>query len=195
MAAISVRHLPEESELTPPGPGGPSYIRGGRGADVDSRIIGRVLLGCGIVALDILVAVLSVAALRQNGRLNRLHREGVAVKVTVTGCQGVASGTGTTVSGYSCRGTFTLDGGRYNEVIDGTSAQYHPGATIRAVTVPGDPKLLSAAKSVTGEHSTWHPFITPAIALVLLIGLSAGPLVVRRRRAKFLNGPAGTRRP
>jgi hypothetical protein len=172
--------------------GGPSYIRGGRGVDVESRTIGRALFAGGVVVLVILVAVLGVEAVRQNSRAERLHRDGVAVQVTVTSCLGVASGTGTTESGYSCRGTFTLDGRSYNEVIGGSVALHHAGDTIRAVTVSGDPKLLTVARSAMVEPSKWHAFIPPAIPLILLIGLSAVPLIARRNRAKPNRNPASS---
>jgi hypothetical protein len=112
-----------------------------------------------------------------------LQQHGVPVEVTVTGCVGLASGTGATEAGFNCRGTFTLAGHSYNEVIGGTTDLYPPGTTLQAVAVPGDPALLSTARAVANAHSSWEAFITPGILLAVLL-LAVVVIVWRTRRSR-----------
>jgi hypothetical protein len=155
------------------------YIRGG-GVEIDSRRATRVVVGFCLVVLVALVIFLTLSAVSKNASIGRLQRHGVPVDVTVTSCVALASGTGATITGYTCRGTFTLHGHRYNEVIGG-SIDLHPvGQTLHAVTDPGDPSTLSTARAVRTTHRSWTAFIPAAIALVLLVLVLA--LVLRRHR-------------
>jgi hypothetical protein len=88
-------------------------------------------------------------------------------------------GSGSNAIGYSCRGSFTLAGHRYNEAIPGTTARTL-GSRFRAVAVPGDPALLSPVGTVAAEHASAKVFILPAILLAVL-ALLIGGLVLRRR--------------
>jgi hypothetical protein len=152
------------------------YIRARAGGEVDARQVGRVLA---IIALVVMVAVViatTVGAANQNSVQTRLQRDGVPVEVTVTGCEGVSSGIGQALIYDICRGDYTFDGHRYNEVIGGNRAAHPVGQKLRAVTVPGHPALLSTADAVARTFSPWTPFITPialaastvALALVLI---------------------------
>jgi hypothetical protein len=95
---------------------------------------------------------------------------------------GELGGSGSNPAGYSCRGSFTLDGRRYNEPIPGNSL-HPPGAVLRAVAVPGDPALVITARMLDGEHTSGKVFILPAVLLVVL-ALVVGLLVRRRRRIR-----------
>jgi N-acetyltransferase len=105
----------------------------------------------------------------------------------------VASGTGETVYGYDCTGTFTLDGHTHTAAIRGNNVSHTTGAVIDGVTDPGDPSILSTAAAVSKSHSSWAPFISPAIALVLLIAAVALTMWrihrLRGRPAAVLDGP------
>jgi hypothetical protein len=150
----------------------------GAGVAVDGRRIGRVVVALCLVALAVLVTLLYVAGAQKNSQITRLRQQGVAVTVTVTRCLGLMGGSGSNLAGYSCRGTFTVDGRRYNEVIPGNT--FHaPGATLQAVTVPGDPALLSTPGTLENERASWRVFILPTSLLVILVIL-AGALVLRR---------------
>jgi uncharacterized protein len=158
-----------------------AYIRGGAGLAVDPRKAIRVLVGLLLVVLAVLVVVLGIQATHQNSRMSRLQQHGVPVDAVVTGCVGLASGTGATEAGFICRGTFSVDGRRYNEVIEGTQNLYPTGAVVHAITVPGDPALLSTAHAVATAHASWRAFITPGILLVVLLLASALALWRARR--------------
>lgn len=152
----------------------------GAGVDIDARRVVRVIVGLCLLGLAILTVALFLAGVHRNAQITQLRQHGVRVEVTVTGCIGLAGGSGSNLAGYACRGAFTIGGHRYTENIPG-STFYAPGATIRSVTVPGDPALLSPVRSVDNEHTSWRVFILPTILLVVLV-LCVAALLVRRRR-------------
>jgi len=170
----------------PPDQAGPAtgrgYIRGGGGVEVASSRVAAVLVGAAVVVLVALAVVLAVEAIAQNSRIDRLRSSGVAVDVTVSSCLGMASGTGITESAYQCRGTFTIGGHSYNEVIDGSTDLHPVGATLRAVTVPGDPATLSTAAAVAAMRSSWTVFAAPAGLVVLALVILG--LVLWRARSR-----------
>ena len=154
-------------------------LRGAR-VDVDGRRVGRVVGGALLVTLAVLTVVLFVVGAQKNSQIERLRQNGVAVKVTVSGCRALMGGSGSNLVGYACQGTFSLGGHHYSEAIPGTTL-YAPGTSLRAVSVPGDPGLLSTASSVAADHPSWRVFIVPTCLLVVLAVL-VGALVLRRRR-------------
>lgn len=160
--------------------GQPITILRGAGVEVDGRRVGRVVVAVCLVTLAVLVVVLFLAGVQRNAQITRLRQSGVAVKVTVSGCLGLMGGSGSNLVGYQCRGTFTSDGHRYSESIPGDT--FHaPGATLRAVTVPGDPALLSTVRSLATERPSWRVFILPT-SLLIVLALLVGALAYRRRR-------------
>jgi hypothetical protein len=160
------------------GPGGTrpddsSYLRGVRVAEVDTGRVVRVLIAVCVVAVVILATILTISAARQNSRLSTLRSRGVPVTVTVTGCLGISSGIGMAVEYWECRGTYTLAGQSYTEVIGGSRARLREGQTVPAIAVPGDPALLSTAAVAARSHSDWSPYVTPMI----LVGVTATVIV------------------
>ncbi len=154
----------------------------GASVKVDARSVGRFAVGLCLVALGVLVIVLFVAGAQKNAQITSLRQHGVPVEVTVSGCLGQLGGSGSNAAGYACRGTFALDGHRYNDAIPGNTL-YPPGTTLRAVTVPSDPALLSTARAVASEHSSSAVFFLPTILLVAL-ALVVGALIYRRRHLR-----------
>ena len=158
----------------------------GAAVQIDARRLAQVLVIIVVATLAVLVVVFTVVGLDKNHQIDQLRNDGVAVNVTVTGCQGLLGGSGSNGAGYACRGTYGLDGHRYNEQLPGT-ALHAPGTVIRAVAVPGDPALVSPVSVVDAEHSSATVFILPAVLLVLLVAILT---VVLRRRAKRAGGNA-----
>jgi len=158
-----------------------SYIRGAGGVEVEGRRVALFLVALLILILAALVIPLTVLAAEQNSRISRLQSHGVAVNVTVTGCLGMASGTGITESGYQCRGTFTLDGHPHNDVISGSNVLLPVGQPLRADTVRGDPSILYAAGAAATMRSSWKAYTLPAILLVVLIAALITWCVLRAR--------------
>jgi hypothetical protein len=161
-----------------------------RGATVqiDRRRLTQVLVGIVVATLAVLVVVLTVVGINKNHQIDQLHNQGIAVNVTITTCQGLLGGSGSNGAGYACRGTYGLDGRRYNEQLPGT-ALHAPGTVIRAIAVPGDPALVSPVSVVKAQHSSATVFILPAVLLVLLVAVLI--VVLLRRRGK--TGGAGAR--
>lgn len=86
----------------------------GAGVEVDVRRVARVGGVVCLGALSVLAVTLLLAGVEKNAQITRLRQRGVPVTVTMTGCIGLAGGSGSNLAGYECRGTFRLDGRRYN---------------------------------------------------------------------------------
>jgi hypothetical protein len=117
----------------------------------------------------------------KNQQTDRLHSQGVPVTVTVTSCLGLLGGSGSNAAGYSCHGTYTLQGHTYNESLPGSSF-HRPGTTIDAVAVPGDPALVSPVAIVEAQHSSASVFVLPAVLGGVLVILVVALVVQARRR-------------
>jgi hypothetical protein len=150
----------------------------GAGVDVEVRRVVRAVVGLGLAALAALVIVLVVAGVEKNAEITRLRHHGVVVEATVSACRGLLGGSGSNAAGYDCSGTFSLDGRRYNEALPGNSLRA-PGSSLRVVTVPGDPGLVSTVGAVATGRTTLRVFIAPTIGFVIL-GLSVAVVLERR---------------
>jgi hypothetical protein len=158
----------------------------GAGVQIDGRQAARVLVAITLVTLAVLVVVFAIIGSDKNHQIDQLHDQGVAVQVTVTSCQGLLGGSGSNGAGYTCRGTYALQGHRYNELLPGT-ALHAPGATIRAVAVPGDPALVSPVSIVDSEHTSASVYVLPGILLVVLAAILV-LLALRRRHRPQVGG-------
>jgi hypothetical protein len=146
----------------------------------DGRRVARILVGIVLATLAVLVVAFTVVGIHKNQQIDQLRHNGVPVTFTVTGCLGLLGGSGSNAAGYSCHGTYVLDGHRNSERLPG-SVFHAPGARIKAVAVPGDPALVSPVSIVDTEHSSGSVFILPAVLLAILV-LMVGGLWLRRRR-------------
>jgi hypothetical protein len=140
-------------------------------------------MALGLVGLAVLVVILFLAGAHKNSQITELRQHGVPVEVRVSGCLGLLGGSGSNQAGYSCRGTFTLDGRSYNEVVPG-NILHPPGTMLRAVTVRSDPHLLDTARALANEHSSPKVFILPAVLLAVFILLAVALVLVHRRRQR-----------
>jgi hypothetical protein len=172
----------DEATMTAAGaaPDEPVATLRGAGVRADPRCVGRVLGGLCAVAIVVTAGILLVAGAHQNAQIAQLRTHGVPVTVSVTGCVGLMGGSGSNAAGYACRGTFFFDGRRYNEPLPGNTL-YPPGATFRAVTVPGDPALVSTPGAVARERASNRVFIVPVLLLVAPAVLVAAVTAARRR--------------
>ena len=140
-------------------------------------------MALGLVGLAVLVVILFLAGAHKNSQITELRQHGVPVEVRVSGCLGLLGGSGSNQAGYSCRGTFTLDGRSYNEVVPG-NILHPPGTMLRAVTVRSDPHLLDTARALANEHSSPKVFSLPAVLLAVFILLAVALVLVHRRRQR-----------
>jgi hypothetical protein len=153
----------------------------GAGVQVDGRRVARVAIGIVLATLAVGAIIFTIVGVHTNQQDDRLHHDGVPVTFTVTGCLGLLGGSGSNAAGYSCHGTYTLDGHSYQEPLPGNDF-HRPGSTVPAIAVPGDPALVSPASIVATEHSSAGVYVLPAILAVVLLLLVALLLVLRRRR-------------
>jgi hypothetical protein len=167
----------------------PSYIRGAGGVEGDTRQVIRVVVAVCIAVLVAWAAVLAVSTARQSSRESNLQRNGVTVGLTVTGCTGLASGSGDTVFQYTCRGTYTLDGHQFNDVLEGTISEYPVGQQLQGVTLRSDPSLLYIAQAIHNRSFALGAYLTPIILGAVAVALALGVILAwRRSRASERSG-------
>ena len=159
-----------------------------RGAtvDVDIRRTGQVVVAVALLGLTVIGVILLIAGIRSNDQANALRHRGVPVTVTVTGCLELMGGTGSQGAGYSCTGTYALDGRQYRQEIPGIT--FHAvGSSVAGVADPGDPKLLSTPAQLAHQHASWRVFLLPAI-LLLVVAVVTGLLLLRRSKSARAQG-------
>jgi hypothetical protein len=160
------------------------YIRGGAGVSTDSRHVLRAVVGFCLASLAILALALTVAAVHQNSRNDRLQHHGVAVDLTVTSCLGQATGTGITENAFVCRGSFELNGHRYNEVIGGSTRLLAPGETVQAIADPRSPSTVSTVEAVRASPAKSRPYVLAAIPALLFVMIAGLVFWWSRRQTK-----------
>lgn len=182
MASLPASHGEARSDTHPSEGVGPvSTLRGAK-VQADPRRAGRVMLAVVFLALVALAAVLLAEAVASNARIGDLKRNGAPVSVTVTSCLANGTGTGSTYSGYTCRGSFTVSGRRHVEVINGVTGFLATGTTLPGVTEPSDPGYLATARSVDDSQPSFGVFVGPVVLGTLALLLGAGALWQARRR-------------
>jgi hypothetical protein len=159
--------------MTVTSPENGAYIRGAAVSHLEWRRLRRALISIALTVLAVVAVILTIDAARSGLLIRRLDARGQTVQVTVTGCLGLASGTGITPVGYTCRGTFTLLGHRYNNVIHGTSSLHPVGQTLSGITDPQSPGPVFTVESVRAAPSLERRFIVPAALFALLLVGSA----------------------
>lgn len=188
-------------EARPEGGAAPRDERGGRvgqlrgaGVSVDPRRVGHVAIGIVLVTLAVLAIVFTIVGIHTNQQDDRLHDDGVPVTFTVSGCLGLLGGSGSNAAGYTCHGSYTLDGKRYSDIQLPGDSFHRPGSTVAALAVPGDPALVSPVSVVATEHSSAGAFVLPIVLAAILVLLVALLLLLRRRdQARDLPGMPGAR--
>lgn len=158
---------------------GSTYIRGASPKQVEGRRVLLVLAWAAAAVLITVAAYLTVDTHQHNSGNAELRQHGVAVRVTVTGCQGISSGIGMGIEYWDCTGAFTLGGRTYSEMIHNSRTQHPAGTELDGVVVPTDPSSVALR---TAPDSTYVPAIVLWIVTVLVIfGIAFG--AGRGRRA------------
>jgi hypothetical protein len=166
------------------GESGPIGTLRGASVSFNPRRVVQSVLGIVLVSLAIAAVVLTVAGIHSNDQINRLHTQGQPVTFTVSGCLGLLGGSGSNAAGYSCRGSYQVDGHVYHEPLPG-STFYRPGTKLASIAVPGDPALVSPVGIVNSQQASNGVFIVPIVLAAILLALIAVLLVKGRpgRRA------------
>lgn len=155
-----------------------SQLRGA-GVEVDARRVGRFFAALGAFSLLVLAVVFFVVGLNKNHQITELQRHGVAVEARITGCLGLLGGSGSNAAGYSCQGSFALDGATYSVTIPGNVLRPQ-GSTVRIVSLPTDPHLVETATTLGSERATVGVFVLPIVLLGAFLAL-VGVFTARRR--------------
>jgi hypothetical protein len=155
----------------------------GAGARVNPRRVARVAVGLVLGTLLVLTIAFVLVGAHKNQQIDELRNQGVPVTYTVTSCQGLLGGSGSNAAGFSCTGTYSIDGRRYREPLPGSS-QHAPGATVAAIAVPSDPALLSTPQIVQSEHASWYVYVLPTVFFVAFLLVLAAVALSRRRRRR-----------
>ena len=159
----------------------------GASAEVDPRRVARLGVGLVLATLLILTIVFALVGAHKNQQADALRTHGVPVTYTVSKCVGQLGGSGSNVAGYSCLGSYRIDGRHYAEALPGKTF-YQPGARVAAVAVPSDPTLLSVPSIVRNEQASWKVFILPGVFLLLFLLVVAAVALQGRRRQSQAGG-------
>jgi hypothetical protein len=154
-----------------------------RGPDARS-INGRAwfVTGALLLALFALIIIVSfISATNDNARIDRLKDHGVAVAVTVTSCVGNIGGSGSNAAGYTCHGSYRLNGVHYREIIGSKTTLSSAGTKVRAVADPARPSTIELASYVQASSSSVSVYFVPSLLALSFIVLTL--VFLRRRRA------------
>jgi hypothetical protein len=150
---------------------------------MDVRRVGRVVLVLALAALASAAVIEFVAGAHKNSQITELRHDGVPVPFRVSGCLGQLGGSGSNAAGYSCTGTYRLDGHLWHEPIPGNTL-LAPGQVLPAVAVPGDPALVTTTAILRGEQASWRVYILPTVLVILFMGAVTALLWRRARRRR-----------
>jgi hypothetical protein len=133
----------------------------------------------------VIIVVTFISANNDNARIDRLKSDGVSVTVTVTSCVGNIGGSGSNAAGYTCRGSYRVDGTHYEEVIGSKTSQSSAGTTVRGVADPNRPSTVELASTVARSKSSGSVYVVPSVLALVFVVLTLALLRqgrVRRRR-------------
>ena len=154
----------------------------GAGVQVDAARLKYVVAVLGLVVVMAVAGVLLVAGIRKNSQIDTLKANSVPISLTVTHCQALIGGTGSSPAGFECTGTYVYQGRRYSEGVPG-SDDLPVGSTVHGVVAPDDPGLFSTPRTVASEHTSVARVVLPAAVLVVAAGACVCVVVRHRREA------------
>jgi hypothetical protein len=140
-------------------------------------VAGAVLL----TLFAVIVVVTFLSATNDNARIDRLKSHGVSVAVTVTSCVGNIGGSGSNAAGYTCHGSYRVDGVRYEEVIGSKTTQSRAGTKVRAIADPSRPSTVALASAVAREESSSSVYVVPSVLALVFVVLTLA--LLRRQRS------------
>ena len=152
----------------------------GAGVQVDAARIKYLAAVLGLVVVVAVAGVLLVARIRKNSQIDALKANAVPVELTVTHCQALIGGTGSSPAGFECTGTYVYEGHHYSEGVPGTE-MLPVGTTVHGIVASGDPGLFSTFATVASEHTSMARVVLPAGVLAVAVGGCVW-VVVRHRR-------------
>jgi hypothetical protein len=135
----------------------------------------------GLAALGV-AGLLNLWVVHTNvSRYQRLHDHPVAVLVTVTDCYGNLSGSGSTVAGYTCHGSYHLNDQHFHEVLQGVTRFLTRGTVVAADVDSAHHSFVITAESVS---TLLPPVWAPLPGLLSLVVVAYGAVALRRRSTR-----------
>lgn len=134
----------------------------------------------GLVIFAVAIALSFASTINDHSRLDRMKSHGVPVSVTISNCVGNMGGSGSNVAGYVCRGTYSVNGVKYDEIISSMTTFASPGSRVRAIADPSQHGYVALASAVRGASSSSAAFVVLIILTVLFILLATFLVRVRR---------------
>jgi hypothetical protein len=162
-----------DTQETPPSHERIASLRGAQAASVGRRFWLRAAT-VGLVLFAIAIALSFASTLNDHARLDRMKSHGVPVSVTISNCVGNMGGSGSNVAGYVCRGTYALEGVKYNEIVSSMTTFASPGARVQAIADPsqhGYVALASAIKNASSSSAAFAVLIILVVVFVVLVAL------------------------
>lgn len=132
----------------------------------------------------VIIVVTFISATNDNARIDRLKSHGVSVVVTVTSCVGNIGGSGSNAAGYTCHGSYRVDGVRYEEIIGSKTTQSPAGTEVRAVADPNRPSTVELASAVARSTSSSAVYVVPSILALVFVVLALALLRRQHWRSK-----------
>jgi hypothetical protein len=154
-------------------------LRGPDARSINGRfwfVTGALLL----VIFALIIVVSFISATNDNARIDRLKNHGVSVAVTVTSCVGNIGGSGSNAAGYTCRGSYRVNGVRYLEIIGSKTTLSITGTKERAVVDPARPSTIELASAVQTSSSSSSVYLVPSLLALSFVVLTLA-LLGRRR--------------
>jgi hypothetical protein len=127
----------------------------------------------GLVVFAVAIALSFASTLNDHSRVDRMKADGVPVSVTIANCVGNMGGSGSNVAGYVCRGTYAIEGVKYNEIISSMTTFASPGARVSAIADPSQHGYVALASAIRHASSSSAAFVVLIILTVVLILLAA----------------------
>jgi hypothetical protein len=155
----------------------PPALRGPDARHISDRfwlVTAAVLLG----VFAVIIAVSFISAFNDNARVDRMKNHGIAVTVTVTSCVGNIGGSGSNAAGYTCRGSYRVNGVRYVEVIGSKSTPSSAGTKVLGVVDPSRRSTVELTSAVRASSSSLSVYLVPSLLAVFFV---IGSIALRRR--------------
>jgi hypothetical protein len=134
-----------------------------------------------LVVFAAIIVVSFLSATNDNARIDRMKLRGIPVTVIVTSCVGNIGGSGSNVTGYTCRGTYTLGSTHYREIIGSMSNFAVPGTSERALVDPSRHSTLELSSAVRASTASPKKYVAPGLLGLVLVALALALWRVARR--------------
>jgi hypothetical protein len=135
----------------------------------------------GLVIFAVIIVVSFLSASHDNASIERMKTHGIPVTVTVNNCIGNIGGSGSNSAGYTCHGSYQVDGSTFHEIIGSMSTFSAAGTSVRGVADPSRHSTVELAFAIKESAPSPSAYVPGGLLTVLLVGLTLILLRVARR--------------